>query len=191
MEFRDGPVKVVINFNRERNGEVQCLCGNIINVKDVALNDSDVQELLGAVRETLQKIEARREAVRKIKNGKLSIVEAIRTELQTRLDEYPFTGGNAIVPIRCRVCGGLLGVATVQVGIPSNIINSFPRLRSRDFLKLEVDNKLIGYLANRHGFKDLSEFEKWKTEKPNEFVKEAYEYVQTRPEQIEKMLLHD
>ena len=190
MEFRDGPVKVTINFNREQNGEVQCLCGDIINIKDIALNDSDVQELLNGVRETLQKIEARREAVRKIKNGELSIVEAIRTELQTRLDECPFTGGNAIIPIQCRVCGGHLGVATVQVGIPSGIIHSFPRLRSRDFLKLEVDNKLRGYLANRHRFRDLSEFEQWKTEKPNEFVKEAYEYVQTRPEQVAKVLLH-
>ena len=191
MEFKDGLVKVVINFNRERNGEVQCLCGNLINVKDVALNDSDVQELLNGVKETLQKIEARREAVKKIKNGELSITEAIRTELQTRLDECPFTGGNTIIPIKCRVCGGHLGVATVQVGIPSSIINSFPRLRSRDFLDLEVDNELRGYLANRHGFRDLSEFEQWKTEKPNVFVKEAYEYVQTMPEQIEKMLLHD
>ena len=183
-------MKVTINFNRERNGEVQCLCGALLDLKETVLRWPDVQSLIEGVRETLQKIEARREAVRKIKKGEMSIVEAIRTELQSRLDECPFTGGNAIIPIRCRVCQGHLGVATVQVGIPSGIIHSFPRLRSRDFLKLEVDNELRGYLANRHRFRDLSEFEQWKTEKPNEYVKEAYEYVQTRPEQVAKALLH-
>jgi len=190
LEFKDGIIKVSVHFNRERNGEVQCLCGNIINIKDIALNDSDVQELLNGVRETLQKIEARRQAVMRIKNGELSIVKAIRTELQSRLDEHPFIGGNALVPIRCRVCGGHLGVATVQVGIPSGMIHSVPRLRSRDFLKLEVDNELRGYIANQHRFKSLSEFEQWKTEKPTEFIREVYEYVQTRPEQVAKVLLH-